>query len=93
MVLDAKKTLKNLRKKGFMVVDGDHKFLEFYHNDKLVLHTKISHGEKDLNDFLIAQMSKQCKISKLDFFNLASCPLSQKAYVEILRSQSELIDD
>lgn len=93
MVLDAKKTLKNLRKKGFMVVDGDHKFLEFYHNNKLILHTKISHEEKDLNDFLISQMSKQCKISKPDFINLANCPLSQKAYVELLRSQSEFIDE
>ncbi len=80
MVLDAKKALKNLKKKGFAEYDGDHKFLEYYHKGKLILHTKISHGEKELNDFLIAQMSKQCKISKLDFVDLVNCPLSEEAY-------------
>ena len=64
MVLDAKKALKSLKKKGFEEYDGDHKFLEYFYEGELILHTKISHGEKELNDYLIAQMSRQCKLSK-----------------------------
>jgi predicted RNA binding protein YcfA (HicA-like mRNA interferase family) len=92
--LDAKQTYKNLKKKGFedsANKSDDHKYLEFWHNGKLVLYTKISHGEKDLDDFLIGQMKKQCKLSKSDFMDLANCPLSQEDYTEKLRTQ-ELLD-
>lgn len=86
-VLDAKKTYKNLRKKGFLDSPSksiDHKYLEFYHNGKLILYTKISHGEKDLDDYLIKQMALQCKLGKQDFLNLANCPLSETDYLGIL---------
>ena len=59
-VIDSKKTYNNLKKKGF--VDSinhsdDHKYLELYHQGKLILYTKISHGsKKDVGDFLIKQM-------------------------------------
>ena len=81
MVIDAKKTLKSLKKKGFSTYEGDHKFLEYFYKGKLVLHTKISHSAKDLDDFLIAQMSKQCKLSKPDFINLVNCPLTSEEYL------------
>jgi hypothetical protein len=87
-VIDSKKTYKNLKKKGFVdSVDHsiDHKYLELYHNGKLILYTKISHGsKKDLGDFLIKQMSIQCKLSKNELMDLANCPLSQKDYFKIL---------
>lgn len=89
-VIDAKKTYKNLIKKGFIDAvnkSPDHKWLEFYHNEELILSTKISHGEKDLNDFLIKQMSMQCKLNKDDFKNLALCPLSYEQYVDILKQK------
>lgn len=84
-VLDAKKTHKNLLAKGFKTAKGDHKFLEFYHNGKYILHTKISHGEKDLEGFHVGMMSRQCKLSKKDFLDLANCPLSAEAYKEKLK--------
>ncbi|GAB2636713.1 hypothetical protein GCM10027035_33010 [Emticicia sediminis] len=89
-VLDAKKTYKNLLKKGFDDASSksdDHKWLELFYDGKLVLHTKISHGEKDLGDFLIKQMSLQCKLDKTDFMDLANCPLSKKQYFEILEEK------
>jgi len=92
MVVDAKKALKSLKKKGFSEYDGDHKFLEYYHKGKLILHTKISHGEKELNSYLIAQMSKQCKISKNEFLDLVNCPLSATAYNRMLIDLGLIID-
>lgn len=90
MVLDAKKALKSLKKKGFSIYNGDHKFLEYHYDGKLVLHTKISHGEKELNDYLIAQMSRQCKLSKSDFTDLVECPLSAEGYIEKLIEANEI---
>ena len=89
-VLDAKKTYKNLKSKGFQDAPNrsdDHKYLEFYQDEQLILYTKISHGEKDLDDFLIKQMSHQCKLPKSDFMDLANCPLSKKNYIDILKEQ------
>jgi hypothetical protein len=63
--LDSKDTYRNLKKKGFIDSPGDHKFLELYHNNKLILHTKLSHGgKKDIDDYLIKQMSVQCQLDK-----------------------------
>jgi hypothetical protein len=90
-VLDAKETQANLIKKGFVPSGGDHVFLEYYHEGKYILHTKISHGEKDLKDFHIGMMSRQCKLSKKDFVDLAKCPLSAESYIGLLR-QNGIID-
>lgn len=86
-VIDAKKAYKNLKKKGFVDSPSksiDHKYLELYHNEKLVLYTKISHGEKELDDYLIKQMALQCKLNKQDFSDLANCSLSESDYLRIL---------
>lgn len=84
-VLDAKKTYQNLLSKGFKAATGDHKYLEYYFNDNVIFHTKISHGEKDLQDFHIGMMKRQCKLEKNEFLDLANCPLSAEGYFQILK--------
>lgn len=94
MVINRKNTLKNLKKKGFSESknkSGDHHYLDFIHNGKLVLYTKLSHGsEKDLDDYLIKQMAIQCKLNKKDFVDLANCPLSKEDYIKKLSELQEL---
>lgn len=91
MVLDKSKALKNLKKKGFIAAKNksvDHHYLEFYHDGIMILYTKISHGsKKDLDSYLIKQMSEQCKLSKDDFARLVNCTLSEKGYIEILNEK------
>jgi DNA-binding transcriptional regulator YiaG len=88
MVLDKNKALKNLKNKGFSIAkfkSVDHNYLEFYHNDLLILYTKISHGStKDLDGYLIKKMSDQCKLSKSEFAELVNCTLSHQKYIDIL---------
>jgi hypothetical protein len=84
-VLDAKKTYQNLLSKGFKAAKGDHKYLEYYFNNRVIFHTKISHGEKELEDFHIGMMKRQCKLEKKEFIDLANCPLSASDYIEILK--------
>jgi hypothetical protein len=52
----------------------------------------ISHSAKDLDDYLIKQMSVQCKLSKEEFKDLANCPLSQAQYIQILIDK-EIIEE
>lgn len=95
-VIDAKKTYKNLLKKGFDDADNkssDHKWLELFHNGKLILHTKISHGGTDLGNYLIKQMSQQCKLTKDEFIDLANCPMSKEQYFEILKHNGYIEED
>jgi predicted RNA binding protein YcfA (HicA-like mRNA interferase family) len=91
--LDPKKTYKNLKKKGFVDSDSksvDHKYLELFHNDKLVLYTKISHGNKDIGNHLIKQMSVQCHLDKSEFMDLSNCPLSKQDFLAILEKKGLL---
>jgi len=86
-VLDPRKTYRNLKKKGFTsstTKSVDHKHLEFFHNKKYILATKISHGNKDIENHLIKQMSFQCSLDKNEFIDLARCPLSKKDFIDIL---------
>ncbi len=92
-VLDPKKTYANLKKKGFTDSNHnskDHKYLEFFFNDKLVLHTKISHNNEDIRDPLIKQMSFQCNLSKSEFIDLANCPMNRETYINILQDKGLL---
>lgn len=91
--LDPKKTYKNLKKKGFIDSvkrSDDHKYLELFYKDKLVLYTKLSHGNKDIGDYLIKQMSVQCHLDKNDFMDLSNCPLSKDDYLRILNNKGLL---
>lgn len=89
--ISTKETVKNLRKKGFVEVAGDHRYLELVHKGRVILHTKVSHGsKKDIDDYLIKQMSYQCKLDKKQFLDLARCPLSKEAYLDLLKQQGLL---
>jgi len=86
-VLDPKKTYRNLKKKGFVdsiTKSKDHKRLEFFHKEKLVLSTKLSHNSEDLGNYLIKQMSFQCHLDKNDFINFANCPLTKEDFIQLL---------
>ena len=90
-VIDSKKTYKNLKKKGFIDSinhSNDHKYLELYHEDKLILYTKVSHGsKKDIGNPLIKQMAIQCKLEKNELIDLANCPLTKEGYFVILENK------
>jgi predicted RNA binding protein YcfA (HicA-like mRNA interferase family) len=73
---------KSLLKKGFLAGGGDHNFF-FYHSKagkKTIVRTKTSHGGKDIDDNLLSQMAKQCKLTNKDFGQLIDCPLSRDDY-------------
>jgi predicted RNA binding protein YcfA (HicA-like mRNA interferase family) len=90
MVLKSDKVCKNLKKKGFVECNTHHKYYEFVHEGKVILHTKVSHNGQDINDYLISQMKSQCMLSKQEFLDLVNCPLSLEEYVKILKNKGAL---
>lgn len=73
---------RSLLNKGFQAGSGDHNYF-FYHSKagkKTIVRTKTSHGSREIDDNLLAQMAKQCKLSNKDFGLLVECPLSRDDY-------------
>jgi len=82
----AKDVAAGLTNKGFLRHEGDHSFYILWVEGKNTgIRTKISHGEKEIHDGLLAQMAKQVKLGKKDFLNLVDCPLTSEQYLELLR--------
>jgi len=83
---------KSLLNKGFQVGGGDHKFF-VYHSvagKKTAVRTKTSHGAREIDDNLLAQIAKQCRLSNKDFGLLVECPLSREAYEAKLISEGAM---
>lgn len=81
-----------LCRKGFVRTQGKHAFF-VYHSEagvKSAVQTMISHGERELQDFLLAKMARQCRLSRADFLALVDCPLSRAEYESRLRTAGAL---
>lgn len=84
-ILKTKNILNNLLKKGFHKSESDHTYLIFYfQNKKTSIRTKISHGSKEVNDSLINLMSKQLRVDKKFFIELANCNKNETEFIDEL---------
>lgn len=84
-VLRTSEVENNLLSKGFEMKAGNHKFFYFYYQGKKSsIFTKTSHSSKELDDYLIKQMSRQLKLEKSDFIKFASCTISEEEYINHL---------
>jgi len=88
-----RETIKeSLQKKGFLLKEGgDHWRFVYMSIDgrKTSVNTKMSRGTKYkmINDGLLAQMSKQCKLPKADFIEFIDCTLTRDSYEIKLKNQ------
>ena len=91
MPKDARDVSASLLRKGFQERKGDHKFYHLFVGDKkTTIFTKISNGVKEIPDNNLSQMAKQVKLCNRDFRKLVDCPLTQEAYLEILRENKHI---
>lgn len=86
--LSTREVLSNLEKKGFLRREGKHTLLILQVHGKMTdIHTMVSHGNKELDDYLINKMSIQVKLEKRKFIDFASCPFSADDYLNELKRQ------
>ena len=73
---------KSLLAKGFRSRDGDHNYFHYYSKagKKTAVFTKTSHGSREIDDSLLARMTRQCRLSRSDFDRLIDCPLDRDSY-------------
>ncbi len=75
-----------LERKGFKKESSHHRYFIFHNSQgkKTSVSTYTSNGSKELDDYLIGQMAKQCCLTKKKFLDLIDCPLSQEDYEKSL---------
>jgi predicted RNA binding protein YcfA (HicA-like mRNA interferase family) len=84
----ARDVIAALTQKGFQAKENDHTFLHlFIDGRKTAVYTKVSHGEKEIGDRLLGLMARQIRLSRREFLDLIECPLSQDAYIVLLRNK------
>ena len=83
---------RDLERKGFIKSKRDHTFFLLYvENKKTSIFTKISHGKKEYDSYLLGRMAKNLRISNSQFIDLLDCPLSREEYVNILVRNKDII--
>lgn len=80
-----------LRRKGFEERQGSHYFYHLYVDGKKTrVHTMVSHGDREIGDKLIKDMSKELMLPKAEFLRLVKCSLSGEEYVAFLRAEGKI---
>ena len=91
--LKARRLESALLAKGFRFQESRHRKL-FYYNvsgQPTPVSTLLSHGgNRDVGDPLLAQMARQCRLTRREFDALVRCPLSREAYESRLRNGGHL---
>ena len=93
MPRDKADVIAGLKRKGFQ--DGKsshHKYYVYKTLDGKIskVFTYVGHSGKDLSDYLLSQMARQCKVKREDFLKLIDCPLSQRQYEALIRENGIL---
>lgn len=78
--------------KGFQQANTHHRYFVYYTvaGVKTAVRTYTSQGSGEIDDYLLGQMSKQCKVTKADFLQLVDCPLSQVGYEALLQQNGHI---
>jgi hypothetical protein len=86
-----RKIRQSLTNKGFIENKTHHcNFCLYINDEKQHIFTRFSHGEKECGDSLLNKMAKQLQLTREEFNNLIDCPLSQEAYIQILKNKGEI---
>ena len=92
-VLKTRDVIRALIKKGFQSVEGDHTYFILYiDRKKTSIRTKISHGSREIDDFLMGMMASQLKLDKKGFKEFIDCKKSQENYINELKREGIISD-
>jgi hypothetical protein len=58
-----------------------------YYNGKLILMSRVSHGDKQIPPPIVQQIRRQMKLNSSQFRSASSCTLTVEQYLDILRQQ------
>jgi predicted RNA binding protein YcfA (HicA-like mRNA interferase family) len=89
MPLPARDVVAALQKKGFRSSNSKDRRFVYHRPDgtKTKVSTMVSHGEREIGDSLLGQMSRQMQISRAQLDEFVACSLSQATYDEHLKAR------
>jgi len=64
-----------------------------YYNEKLILMSRVSHGDKQIPPHIIQEIRRQMKLSSKQFQNASACTLTREQYIAILRNKGLITED
>lgn len=81
----------SLTAKGFKVRQSKHIFYNFYFGEKKThIFTFMSHGARDIDDYLISKMANQVKLDKNEFVEVIECTIKKDELLQIYIARNEL---
>ncbi len=90
--LKTKDICTSLTNKGFKEDNTHHKMYWLHVGDKKTsIRTRISHGEAEYGDNLIAKVAKQMNLTKKQLFSFVECTLGGEMYLKILVDNGRVI--
>jgi hypothetical protein len=80
-----------LRKKGFEAYESHHlMYWLVVEGRKTAIRTRISHGERKVDDWLLGQMAKQLHLSKQELLDFIECRIGGEQYVKLMIERGHL---
>ena len=77
--------------KGFVAYESHHTMYWLVVAGRTTdIRTRISHGQRKADNWLLAQIAKQLRLSKQELLSFIDCEISQKDYVELLVQRGHL---
>lgn len=91
-VIDAE---ANLLSKGFKKEQSKHTLYHFFHDGvKTGVHTLLSHGEKEIDEFVIGMIKRELKIkTQSQVKKFLKCELDQNWYISFLKGEKIIKED
>jgi hypothetical protein len=76
-----------ITKLGFERHDSHHRIYRLYLDGQLLARTFISHSQRELTNFHIAQMARQMRLSRQEFLAAVECSLDRDEYYALIRQR------
>jgi len=93
MISSTSDARKLLEKYNFQQRPTHHFMYALYYNEKLILMSRVSHGDKQIPPSIIQEIRKQMKLTSRQFQEASSCTLTRDQYIVILRSKGLITED
>lgn len=84
---DAGDVASALQAKGAVPSETHHTIYRLEIDGVVTLVTRISHGARQLDDYLLGMMAKQCALRKAEFLDLVDCPMSAEDWESLVRER------
>lgn len=81
-----------LLKKGFVRIEAPHHtmFWLVVAGHRRGIRTRLSHGQRRVDDWLLSEMAKQLHLSRADLLRFIECQIGLDEYVELMIERGHL---